>query len=730
MWEPERMNEDLICRATDFFHWGMRAWQLPALGEGLQKTMQYFIGKEVWVEEDEKAFLWFWDHIAKTLSATLRAFEDEHAEVLQRTWALVKQRETQDQLGDRFFRNLSKLGPHVVHLFTRPKKIQAAQFVQVVELLVTFSQNPSEFFANFKELVIRHIKYGVKAEHTKPFGNAILMGIQAVLDKDWDEKTALIWHSMWQRVSSCVSRSLNVCSNLLIVALVQGDLQKLKEAIECAPRCQRAQWFTQVNVNGEFISPIEWAIRDGKFNLVAFMLQDLLQIRADRDQYYHGRETLFEAHPNIVETLCRECPALLEPLLDGLLWHSQFVDTETKRVRVNYYVENIYGDPLKHLDAWTGALGVLVEHRDPKKFLHPVVIKVLEMKWNVCRWYFLGMQAWFLVLLILLITCQIHSEAADKCYFVPRLIAAGAAVCTAVVLLLFCWLQVRRNQTKRMYILGFSLPVPRWLTTSFNMQRIVAVMLIPPAVLVEPCLGAEEMDQLLGDTSSLNFFGRAISALVSLLLWSQAMQILAFSTRMAALTWNLGVMFEDLNRILIIMIFIILAFSTALSSLNELHFESFGEGLMQLTREVVRLSPEEARDMHPFSQILLFSFVTLTNIGMIAILIAQIRVSYQLVADNKVGYAAQHRASICIDIECLLPLKWRCNMFDGFHFDQPCPLDMNDAGPTGGIQAMEKAGIRQSGHYVPDRVRRYTGEASNMDPWEDVQMMATHENED
>eukprot|EP00961_Rhodomonas_salina_P220052 2975060-Rhodomonas_salina.1 len=59
----------------------MRAWQLPALGEGLQKTMQYFIGKEVWVEEDEKAFLWFWDHIAKTLSATLRAFEDEHAEV-------------------------------------------------------------------------------------------------------------------------------------------------------------------------------------------------------------------------------------------------------------------------------------------------------------------------------------------------------------------------------------------------------------------------------------------------------------------------------------------------------------------------------------------------------------------------------------------------------------------------------------------------------------------------
>lgn len=100
----------------------------------------------------------------------------------------------------------------------------------------------------------------------------------------------------------------------------------------------------------------------------------------------------------------------------------------------------------------------------------PVVIKVLEMKWNVCRWYFLGMQAWyapatslrvtlyqperssiaaptptlipahvprqlvssvyvprhagtkkcvwcyarFLVLLILLITCQIHSEAADK----------------------------------------------------------------------------------------------------------------------------------------------------------------------------------------------------------------------------------------------------------------------------------------------------------------------------
>ena len=67
---------------------------------------------------------------------------------------------------------------HVVHLFRRPEKIQAQQFVQAVDHLISFAIDPEHFFTTFKSLVIRHVKYGVKAEYTKAWGKSVLLGIE------------------------------------------------------------------------------------------------------------------------------------------------------------------------------------------------------------------------------------------------------------------------------------------------------------------------------------------------------------------------------------------------------------------------------------------------------------------------------------------------------------------------------------------------------------------------
>lgn len=37
-----------------------------------------------------------------------------------------------------------------------------------------------------------------------------------------------------------------------------------------------------VNVNGEILSPLMWGIRDGKFALADYVVDHLLEIRADR----------------------------------------------------------------------------------------------------------------------------------------------------------------------------------------------------------------------------------------------------------------------------------------------------------------------------------------------------------------------------------------------------------------------------------------------------------------
>ena len=86
---------------------------------------------------------------------------------------------------------------------------------------------------------------------------------------------------------------------------------------------ERIQWLTRVEVNGTVMSPLYWAIRDGKFKIAQFMLQDLLTIRADRECYYYGNQQLFVSHPDIVKVLCQDSPELVVDFLDGLMWHSQ-----------------------------------------------------------------------------------------------------------------------------------------------------------------------------------------------------------------------------------------------------------------------------------------------------------------------------------------------------------------------------------------------------------------------
>ncbi len=74
-----------------------------------------------------------------------------------------------------------------------------------------------------QSLTIRHVKYGVKGEYVKPFGQAILAGIEELAGDKWTPCIAAAWSNLWRRVSACVTRSLNVGTNLITVALVNGE---------------------------------------------------------------------------------------------------------------------------------------------------------------------------------------------------------------------------------------------------------------------------------------------------------------------------------------------------------------------------------------------------------------------------------------------------------------------------------------------------------------------------
>jgi len=272
LWEPEVMNECLIVVASRWASFGLKADLLPDLGNAIQFAIQQFLETPCsscknndWTAEMGGAWWWLWDSISLSLSKHLTSVEQMDSSICRECWDLIKEAKSSEEVGDAFFTELGRQAPHVVHLFQRPKKLQAYMWMQAVELLVVFTEVPEKFFEALQSLTIRHVKYGVKGEYVKPFGKAILSGLEELAGPRWTPPVVTAWKNLWSRVSTCVGRSLNVGTNLITVALVNGDVERFREAIECAPRRDRMSWVTRVEVYGAIMSPLYWAIRDGKF---------------------------------------------------------------------------------------------------------------------------------------------------------------------------------------------------------------------------------------------------------------------------------------------------------------------------------------------------------------------------------------------------------------------------------------------------------------------------------
>ncbi len=121
---------------------------------------------------------------------------------------------------------------------------------------MAFASAPKDFFDGLRNFTILHIKYGVKSEYVKPFGKALMHGLEELAGDHWTPEVKAAWETVWQCLSSCVARSLNTGTNLITVSLVNGDLSKMEEAACCAPRGERIAWMTAVELNGTVSSPL------------------------------------------------------------------------------------------------------------------------------------------------------------------------------------------------------------------------------------------------------------------------------------------------------------------------------------------------------------------------------------------------------------------------------------------------------------------------------------------
>ena len=209
--------------------------------------------------------------------------------------------------------------------------------------------------------------------------------------------------------------------------------------------------------------------------------------------------------------------------------------------------------------------------------------------------------------------------------------------------------------------------------------------------------------------------GRIYIGIAAVMLWVQMFQLSILSAPMAAFTYTVGIMLQDLAHSLFIILVLVASFGSALSILEDPPFDQgFDMTVVSLVQEVLGVGQPMYEEITEVSRTLLLIFVLSVTVVMLNVLIAQLTITYERVLSNMEAHALKYRASCCLDLESFIPMRIRRRLFVGLGFDKPLPFSPNDFGPEGGIQCLEPD---DSEHYLPDRIIRFTGDASPKDPW-------------
>ena len=59
----------------------------------------------------------------------------------------------------------------------------------------------AEIHEDIRKLAIRHVTYGVKQEHYKAVGTALLWMLEQGLGKDWNDEVKEAWNQCYQELS-------------------------------------------------------------------------------------------------------------------------------------------------------------------------------------------------------------------------------------------------------------------------------------------------------------------------------------------------------------------------------------------------------------------------------------------------------------------------------------------------------------------------------------------------
>jgi len=682
-----------------------------------------------WDSAHEVAWNWFWENVEHMLKALMgKPAAQQHA---LDQFILGLNQEQLTFLRRDIYKRFFTLAPAGQDYFKQSTTRLYWIADKVVEMTTEMFKDPKRLVEDISALGLRHVGYGIPTEFFAPFVSA---AVDAVKTMEAQELAQDAFRWSLTLVSKILVRTILEGSTIVMKAINTNDAKQLRKAISVAPRGKRAQELLNITVGTKSISPLIWSIESGSLVTAKAMLEDLLVIRADRDNYYFGCDHLFERHPEIIQRLSFDAPQLLPTLLDGLIWRSR--TTINGQRRVNYYVKHLIQDEEGHFNQ---ALAWIVEGHDPKIICHDVVVLFSDLLWSgLAGQTFLLGRCYFLFTLAVFITGQsilqqLREDPANQtdgeriaifaCRITIYVFSMGALLVSQIRCLIS---DIRsRNLVKLFGII----PFPQFLTNTMQIGNLALMLCLLVMCTQEPifhCLGSAEetfKDLLFHQHCQAGELRKetyaTISMVAMLLYWALLLDLTIFSMRISAFTLVCGRVLSELGLFLSSLVFLIVTFASSIAALNHSceDFIDIPVGALSLMEISLGMFPSQNFQaiQDDISVLLTVSlFIIVVIVFLLNLLVAQLNGAYASVYDDMVGYARLTRGSIIVTaLEAVSAKRWE-RFLSSLGFEERLEFNEGDVGLAGGIQVTEPANEHPT---TVENIRRFGGSTSPAMPW-------------
>lgn len=127
------------------------------------------------------------------------AITQRQIQLIQQSFAKVEP--ISDKAAEIFYNKLFEYEPSVRPMFKSNMQNQGRKLMSTLKVAVKALDDLDGLVPVLQKMAVKHVEYGVRAEHYTPVGNALLYALKVGLGEDWTPELRQAWVEVYRLIA-------------------------------------------------------------------------------------------------------------------------------------------------------------------------------------------------------------------------------------------------------------------------------------------------------------------------------------------------------------------------------------------------------------------------------------------------------------------------------------------------------------------------------------------------